>query len=97
MAILSLYGASALIATANKIKYFILFASAVYVVALVFYRLYFSSLARFPGPKLAAVTLWYEYYYDVVKRGRYTWKIAELHAQYGAPLHRALVKTLQTH
>ena len=58
---------------------------AAYVTALSIYRLYFSPLARFPGPKLAAATLWYEFYYDVVKRGRYTWKIAELHAQYGAP------------
>lgn len=47
------------------------------------YRLYLSPLAKFPGPKLAAVSLWYEFYYDVVKRGRYTWKIAELHKQYG--------------
>ncbi|KAI4101078.1 MAG: hypothetical protein LQ339_005201 [Xanthoria mediterranea] len=56
----------------------------VYNVALVVHRLYFSPLAKFPGPKLAAATLWFEYYYDVVKRGRYTWKIAELHAQYGS-------------
>lgn len=55
----------------------------VYNLAVVVHRLYFSPLAKFPGPKLAAATLWYEYYYDVVKRGRYTWKIAELHAQYG--------------
>ncbi|KAI4248152.1 MAG: hypothetical protein L6R40_001241 [Gallowayella cf. fulva] len=55
----------------------------VYVIALVVHRLFFSPLAKFPGPKLAAATLWYEYYYDVVKRGRYTWKIAELHDRYG--------------
>lgn len=57
----------------------------VYLVLLSGYRLYWSPLAKFPGPRLAAVTLWYEFYYDVVKRGRYTWKIAELHAQYGPP------------
>ena len=55
----------------------------VYNVALVIYRLLFSPLAQFPGPKLAAASLWYQYYYDVVQRGRYTWNIAELHAQYG--------------
>ena len=54
-----------------------------YTASLIVYRLFLSPLAKFPGPTLAAATLWYEYYYDVVKRGRYTWKIAELHAQYG--------------
>ncbi len=54
-----------------------------YLISLALYRLYFSPLAKFPGPKLAALTLWYEFYYDVIKRGRYTWKIAELHTHYG--------------
>lgn len=52
----------------------------VYNVALVVYRLYLSPLAKFPGPKLAAARLWYEYCYDAVIRGRCTWRIAELHA-----------------
>lgn len=55
----------------------------VYPILLVLYRLFFSPLAKFPGPKLAAATLWYEFYYDVYKRGRYTFKLADLHAQYG--------------
>ena len=58
-------------------------AFTVYCISLAIYRLYISPLAKFPGPKLAALTLWYEFYYDVVKRGRYTWKIAELHERYG--------------
>ncbi|EEH06444.1 benzoate 4-monooxygenase cytochrome P450 [Histoplasma capsulatum G186AR] len=46
--------------------------------------LYLSPLAKFPGPKLAAATLWYEFYYDAVRRGRYTFKIKELHQKYVA-------------
>lgn len=47
------------------------------------HRLYFSPVASFPGPKLAALTFWYEIYYDIIKHGRYTWKIMELHKHYG--------------
>ena len=47
------------------------------------HRLHLSPVAKIPGPKLAALTFWYEFYYDVVKHGRYTWKIAELHEKYG--------------
>lgn len=57
-----------------------------YGLGLGIYRLYFDPLAKFPGPKLAALTLWYEFYYDVVKRGRYTFEIAELHKRYGQSL-----------
>ncbi|TGO81066.1 hypothetical protein BPOR_1379g00010 [Botrytis porri] len=55
----------------------------VYQVTLVVYRLYFSPLAKFPGPKLAAASLWYEFYYDVWCDGQFTFKIRELHKVYG--------------
>lgn len=54
-----------------------------YLVGLAFYRLYLSPIAKFPGPKLAAVTYLFEGYYDVVKRGKYTFKIRDLHVEYG--------------
>lgn len=57
-----------------------------YFVGLVIYRLYFSPLSKFPGPRLAAATYLYEGYYDIVKRGKYTFKIRDLHAEYGQPL-----------
>ncbi|TVY37544.1 Cyrochrome P450 monooxygenase [Lachnellula subtilissima] len=46
-------------------------------------RLYFSPLSKFPGPKLAAATILYEAYYDIIKQGQYTFKIKELHKKYG--------------
>lgn len=58
-------------------------ALVVYAVGLVAYRLYLSPLANFPGPKLAAATLLYEFYYDVICRGQYTFKIKQLHDEYG--------------
>lgn len=57
----------------------------VYIISLAIYRLYITALAKFPGPWLAALTLWYEFYHDVILRGRYTWKIREMHKTYGAP------------
>lgn len=54
-----------------------------YLVTGAIYRLYFSPLAKFPGPKLAALTLWYEFYFDVVLRGQFTFKVQELHKKYG--------------
>ena len=46
-------------------------------------RLLFSPISHFPGPKLAAISFWYQFYYDVVQGGQYVWKIRELHNQYG--------------
>lgn len=57
--------------------------AAVYFASLAFYRLFLHPLAQFPGPKLAAITLYYEAYYDVVQNGQYTFKIAEMHKKYG--------------
>ncbi|KUJ20796.1 cytochrome P450 [Mollisia scopiformis] len=55
----------------------------VYYVGLIIYRLYFHPLAKFPGPRIAAASLWYEFYYDVVLRGKFIWRIQEMHKQYG--------------
>jgi hypothetical protein len=40
-------------------------------------------LSRIPGPKLAAATYLPEFYYDVIKFGRYTNQIREMHEIYG--------------
>jgi hypothetical protein len=56
----------------------------VYLISLAVYRLYLSPLANYPGPKLAALSKWYEFYYEVVCGGQFTVHIRELHKQYGS-------------
>lgn len=51
--------------------------------AIAIYHLFFHPLASFPGPKLAAITVLYEAYYDVWKGGKYIFKVNELHRKYG--------------
>jgi hypothetical protein len=58
-------------------------AAVVYVLTGGIYRLYLSPISKFPGPKLAALTLWYEFYYDVVRNGRYMWEIEKMHEKDG--------------
>ena len=60
------------------------------------YRLYFHPLSKFPGPKLAALTTWYEGYYDVVHRGRYLWEIERMHKKYGERTHWLVILPLAT-
>ncbi|KAI9644280.1 hypothetical protein NHQ30_007636 [Ciborinia camelliae] len=55
----------------------------VYCILGVVYRLYFHPLSKFPGPKLAAATLWSEFYYECILSGQYFIKIAQWHEQYG--------------
>ena len=66
----------------------VLFVFSVYVLycsAVAIYRLYLSPLAKFPGPKLAAITDWYETYFELFRGigGQYTFQIQRLHEQYG--------------
>ena len=63
---------------------FVLCCICVYFITVALYRLYLSPLAKFPGPKLAAVTYGVEFYYDVLRRGQYTFEILKMHEKYGA-------------
>ncbi|KAH6645048.1 putative cytochrome P450 [Truncatella angustata] len=55
----------------------------IYLAGLLYYRLYLSPLAKFPGPKIAAASKWYEFYYDVIRRGQFTFQIQKMHREYG--------------
>lgn len=58
-------------------------AAVLYTLYGAIYRLYLSPVAKFPGRKLAALTFWYEFYYDIVKGGAYVWEIKKMHEEYG--------------
>ena len=75
-------------------SYFLLpliFTLIIYTISLAFYRLFFHPLARFPGPRLAALTRYYKAYCDVVQNGQYTFKIAELHRKYGTAANLSIL------
>jgi hypothetical protein len=50
-----------------------------YSAVLITYRLFFHPLRHFPGSKICAATLWYDFYYDCIKRGTLIWQIEKLH------------------
>ncbi|KAF1963154.1 cytochrome P450 [Byssothecium circinans] len=54
-----------------------------YSTVLIIYRLFFSPLAKFPGPKIAAATGYYEFYHDYFGKGQYVKVIKSLHDKYG--------------
>jgi len=60
-------------------------AALAYVIGTIIYNLYFHPLAKFPGPRLAAASHFYEAYYDLIHNGgaQYASKVRQMHAQYG--------------
>lgn len=71
-----------IISTYDSIRLAIVFL-ILYIGAVSFHRLYWSPLAQFPGPKLAAWTQWYEFYWNVVQPGQLTFHLQTLHDTYG--------------
>ncbi|KAF2685008.1 cytochrome protein [Lentithecium fluviatile CBS 122367] len=60
--------------------------AVVYCFSLTIYRMYFSPIAKFPGTKLAAITHWYQKYFDLVAKrhgGQFLWEIKRMHEKYG--------------
>lgn len=55
----------------------------VWILGFILTRLYFHSLSKFPGPRIAALTRWYEFYHDVLRDGTYVKYYPELHQKLG--------------
>jgi len=49
----------------------------------IIYNLFLSLLARIPGRKLAALSTFYEWYWDCIQPGRYSFKIMKMHKELG--------------
>ena len=47
------------------------------------YRITYHPLSRFPGPVLARASYVYEFWFDVLRTGKFTHKVAQLHEIYG--------------
>jgi hypothetical protein len=55
----------------------------IYIFSRGIYNLYFHPLCKIPGPRVAAVSSFYDFWYDVVKGGTYLWEIRKMHEVYG--------------
>lgn len=53
-----------------------------YRAVVIIYRLFLSPLAKFPGPKLAAATSWYEAFFDIRSKN-FPDVLSRLHDKYG--------------
>ena len=54
-----------------------------YVLYKVVYRLFFHPLSNVPGPWYAAISTFYEFWWDAPKSGQYMFRIEEMHKKYG--------------
>jgi hypothetical protein len=58
-------------------------------------RLFFHPLSKFPGPKIAAASKLYEFYWDSYKHGRLWAKLPELHRRYGECMNLVAILLLR--
>jgi hypothetical protein len=61
----------------------ILTVLSAWALAVVVARLVFHPLRKVPGPWMASLTTWYEFYYDVILGGVYVKQVLQLHERYG--------------
>lgn len=62
----------------------VLVSALFYVLSGCIYRLYFHRISHIPGPKLAAITYFYQAYYDIFPyQGQWIFQQIRLHQQYG--------------
>lgn len=70
----------------QRSSWFVILATSVvtYIALLANYRLFLHPLARIPGPKIAALTSWWEVYENVWRGGHLPIELKKLHKTYGS-------------
>jgi hypothetical protein len=58
-----------------------------YIVFNVIFNVYFHPLAKFPGPPLARVTIYWKAYVECIEQRSFCHYLVELHARYGEMGH----------
>ncbi|KAF4616048.1 hypothetical protein D9613_011342 [Agrocybe pediades] len=58
-------------------------ALPLFLVARIFYRIWWHPLSHIPGPTLAACSKLYRAYYDIIRDGEWSAHLHRLHAEYG--------------
>nr|UWK20198.1 cytochrome P450 [Trichoderma psychrophilum] len=67
-------------------KLFVVFMAALAIVSTLvqwFYNLYLHPKRSIPGPRLAAMSSLYEFWFDIVRDGKYPEEIKRMHEVYG--------------
>lgn len=67
----------------------------IYVILQSVYRLFFHPLRHIPGPKLAAASYFYEFYYNCVRGGKFLFEIERMHQVYGMSFAQLHLQTIQ--
>jgi hypothetical protein len=58
--------------------------TAVLFLATTIFRVFFHPLSSIPGPKLAALSSLYEFYFDCLLEGKFIFEIRRLHEVHGS-------------
>lgn len=78
-----LYG-NAIIVMEDMLRLWLAIAAlGAYISIKAIYRLYFHPLSHIPGPKLAACSHLYEFYYNVILSGKFLFEMERMHQKYG--------------
>ena len=84
MAVMDRYEALVLSRSFTGLAILVTVGFLLYLLGLGIYRLYLHPLAKFPGPKLAALTQWVETYHELKSPGgQFIWVYQKWHEQYG--------------